>query len=126
MLDRDHFAQWFGYIQVVMGHPDLNQDEKYTWIWLATHCANQFQHTCTFTYESISRAVNRPPKTVHSSLFRLKLMGLLNGNVPAWFGEPTAEMMKEERTLRPMPLSSDALMRQMYIKKMRENNIPIF
>jgi hypothetical protein len=70
------FSDCLIYLQVVMSHSDLHHDEKCLWVWLASHCANQPHHACSFTYEQLSRAMNLTPKKVHSALFRLKLMGV--------------------------------------------------
>ena len=127
MLERYSFAlyrdnrwllgEWFEYIYVVMNHPELLPDEKYIWVWLVTQCANQVDNTASFTYEEISQAVNRPLKTVHRALHRLRIIGFLNGNIPIWYGEPKPEMVNETRILRPIPLSYEAYMQQLAIKK---------
>jgi hypothetical protein len=100
-----------------MSHPDLDPDEKFIWIWLVIQCANTTGNTTSLTYETLSHAVNKPPKTVHRSLLRLRIMGFLNGNIPIWYGEPTTEMMNEMRTLRPIPLSCEDYLEQLTIKK---------
>jgi len=116
-------AEWCGYIKAVMSHPDLAQDQKYLWMWLVAHSADQSHHSCSFTYEQISRAVELSPKTVHCALFKLRIMGFLNGNIPVWYGHPTPEMNKEIRTLRPILVSEEAIVNQQIIKKLRQENL---
>jgi hypothetical protein len=123
-------ARWCGYIKAVMSHPELRLDEKILWMWLAIHSASQSHHSCSFTYEQLSYALERPCRTIHCALFRLRLMGLLNGDIPVWYGEPTPDMIKHERILRPFFVSEDDLIKQSVIKDMLEESkkkgTPIF
>ena len=83
----------------VLKHPLLQEEEKLLWIWLATFCADN-AFCCSLTYEQISYEMNKPLKNIHRSLFRLTLMGFLQGNIPIWYGVPTKEMIKEMRHLK--------------------------
>lgn len=120
---RSSIADWCGYILAVMRHPDLCQDQKYLWMWLTCHSANQSHHSCSFTYEQLSQAMDLPTKTIHSILFKLKLMGLLNGNIPVWYGTPTPEMNKEKRILRPILTSQKGFANQSMIKNLMEKQM---
>jgi len=92
--------QWFGYLKEIIHHPLLQEEEKILWMWLAIHCTNHSSFTCSFTYEQIACAVNKPARGIHRILFRLKIMGLLQGNIPIWYGKLTMPMMYEMRTIR--------------------------
>ncbi len=83
-----------------MNHPLLQEDEKFLWLWLATQSANNIP--CSFNYEQISSYVNKPPKVIHRILFRLRIMGFLQADIPIWYAEPTKEMVSEIRTIRIM------------------------
>lgn len=123
--NRCGFSQWFENLKVVMSHPELLDEEKHLWLWLATHSANQAHQSCSCSYEQIFQAVKKPFKTIHRALFRLKLTGLLNADLPIWYGEPTPEMNKAIRVFRPMFISEEALRRQCIIKKEREESLQV-
>jgi len=74
--------QWFGYLKEIISHPVLQKEEKIVWLWLATQCINNSQFACSFTYEQIAYAVNKPTRGIHRILFCLKSMGILQGNIP--------------------------------------------
>lgn len=90
-------CRWFVHLKSLMNHPILKEDEKFLWCWLATLNANNHQFSCSFTYEQLSIALNKPPKVIHRILFRLKTMGLLFGNIPIWYGVPSNEMIHQRR-----------------------------
>lgn len=123
--NRCAFTQWFENLKVVMSHPELSDDEKHLWIWLATHSANKTHHSCSCNYEQISQAVHKPFKALHRALFRLKITGLLNADLPIWYGEPTREMIKQIRVFRPMFISEEALRRQQIIIKERQEALQV-
>lgn len=50
-------------------------------------------------------------------------MGLLNGNIPVWYGTPTPEMNKEVRTLRPILVSEEGFTNQRRIRKLKEHGL---
>lgn len=93
-------AQWFVHLEKIIHHPLLQADEKILWIWLATQCANNPSFSHSLSYEQIARAMNKPTRGIHRILFRLKIMGLLEGAIPIWYGEPTVEMVQEVRTIK--------------------------
>lgn len=87
-------------LKEIIRHPFLREDEKILWLWLATHCTNHSPFTCSFTYEQIAHAVNKPTRGIHRILFRLKIMGLLQGDIPIWYGKLTISMVHEMRTIK--------------------------
>ena len=91
---------WFVHLKDILNHPILKEDEKYMWCWLATFCANNHQTSCSFTYEELSTALNKSAKTIHRILFRLRVVGLLQGNIPIWYGVPSNEMIHQRRIIK--------------------------
>ena len=93
-------AKWYVHLKSLMNHPILNEDEKLLWLWLATCSANNQSLTCSISIEQISQMISRSEKVVHRCLLRLKIMGILIGNIPIWYGTPTPEMVKEVRKIK--------------------------
>ncbi len=87
-------------LKEILNHPLLQEDEKFLWCWFATSSANNHQSSCSFTYEQLSIALNKPAKFIHRILFRLKIMGLLQGNIPIWYGVPSVEMIHQLRIIK--------------------------
>jgi hypothetical protein len=101
------FTKWFVHLKILMTHPILKDEEKLLWIWLATSCANNPFLTCSLSYEQIANAVGKPVRDIHRILFRLKIMGILMGNIPIWYGAPTPAMVNEIRDLKLVLLERD-------------------
>ncbi len=93
-------AKWFVHLKSLMNHPILKEEEKLLWLWLATCSANNQSLTCSLSYEQISLAINKPVRVIHRCLQRLKVMGLLLGDIPIWYGVPTPQMVNEVRKLK--------------------------
>ncbi len=91
---------WFVHLKDIFNHPILKEDEKYLWCWFATFSANKHQSSCSFTYGELSSALNKSAKNIHRILFRLRVMGLLQGNIPIWYGVPTHEMIQQIRIIK--------------------------
>jgi len=92
--------QWFVYLNEIVQHALLQDDEKLLWMWFAAYCINNDVSSCSFTYEQLSHFVNKPTRGIHRILFRLKIMGLLQGNIPIWYGKLTVPMVHEMRTIK--------------------------
>ncbi|MBN9289430.1 MAG: hypothetical protein BGO43_10540 [Gammaproteobacteria bacterium 39-13] len=92
--------QWFVYLNEIIQHAFLQDDEKLLWMWFAAFCINNNQSSCSFTYEQLSHLVNKPTRGIHRILFRLKIMGLLQGNIPIWYGKLSLPMLHEMRTIK--------------------------
>src|SRR5262249_43341473 len=101
-------TQCFAFLKEIIHHPLLDEEEKYLWIWLATQSANNTSFSCSYTYEHISQAVNKPLRKVHRILTRLRIMGFLIADLPIYYGEPTPQMAKKtyllELTSPPKPI----------------------
>ncbi len=93
-------AKWFVHLKSLMNHPILKEDEKFLWLWLATCSANNQSLSCSLSYEQISMAINKPVRVIHRCLLRLKVMGLLIGDIPIWYGEPLPAMVGEVRKIK--------------------------
>lgn len=100
-------ATWFVHLKCLMNHPILKEDEKLLWLWLATCCTNNQYLRCSISIEQISQMISKPEKAVHRCLLRLKIMGLLMGDIPIWYGVPTAEMVKEVRHIKLVLINKD-------------------
>lgn len=124
--DRGSFMGGSGpYLFVMLDHPDLGQDEKFIFLWLLIYCDNQCSESCTMSYDELSRRFDKAPKKIHWSLFRLKAIGFLRGDLPIWYGELTPEMIMVQRTLTPVLLSERDLQYQWMLKKTRGREISV-
>lgn len=92
--------KWFVHLKSLMNHPILKEEEKLLWMWLATCSASNQSLWCSMSIEQISQMISKPEKVVHRCLLRLKIMGLLIGDIPIWYGEPTPEMVKAVRKMK--------------------------
>ena len=90
---------WFVILKELIDHPLLQDEEKCLWMWLATQCANT-DHVCSFNYEQIALQLNKSVRSVHRLLFRLKLMGFLQADIPIWYGTPTKSMSLKVYTFK--------------------------
>lgn len=118
---RSFLGESSPYLFVMLNHPDLGQDEKFIFLWLLLYCDSQCSESCTLSYGELSRRFDKAAKKIHWSLFRLKAIGFLKGDLPIWYGELTPEMITTKRTLTPVLLSERDVQYQMMLKKQYEN-----
>ncbi len=123
------FMQWFACLKEIMHHPLLSEEEKYLWLWLATQSADNSSFACSYSYDQMSRALNKSTKIVHRTLFRLKIMGFLSADIPIWYGQPTTEMIRTIRLIKlhlsPKSIFKDGELNSQVLPKIRKNNQPI-
>ena len=93
-------VQWFACLKQIVNHPQLNEEEKYLWLWLATQSTNNLSFNCSFNYEQLSQAMCKPPRRIHRFLTRLRTMGFLIADIPIYYGEPTIDMVKAVREIQ--------------------------
>ena len=91
----------FENLSTLLEHPELTQDEKLLWIWLATDSARKISIACYYSYKQLSLVMNLSCKQVHRALFRLGLFGFLRASLPVCYGELPLPMCTEVRALTP-------------------------
>lgn len=92
-------SDWFVHLKTLNNHPLIKEDEKLLWLWLATQSADNPTFSCSFNYEQIAQAMQWSVKIIHRLLFRLKIMGFLQLDIPIWYGNPTPKMTRQIRTI---------------------------